>query len=653
VFNTPEIFYFTPNLFFSFLIHQISFILSFFKDNKGFGVRFIEINFLMFLLLLAGATECSSDHPRADFSVPQWAKEAVWYQIFPERFRNGDRDNDPTINDVSQTWPYLHPAGWHIHPWTSDWYKLQPWEEATGRDFYTNAGARRYGGDLQGVLDQLDYLEDLGITAIYFNPLFESPSHHKYDASMYRHIDNNFGPDPAGDSLLWCLEDPVNPDTWRWTSADSLFLQLIRTCHARGIRVIIDGVFNHVGNFFWAFRDVVKHQQQSPFKDWFIIKRWDDPSTPQNEFEYQGWNGVRELPEIRETEDGLVPGFQQHLQRIVHRWMDPDGDGDPSDGIDGWRLDVAEKINMNFWRTFHRWVKGINPDAYLVGEIWWEDWPRNKMFNAAPWMQGDVFDAVMNYRFTRAINQFAIDEKNKIDAAAFADSIMRISSDYPKETVYALQNLVDSHDMERIASQIVNPDRWIDHGGNPAQNLLFNVRKPDAEERLKQKLIVGLQMTLPGSPMIYYGDETGMWGGDDPDCRKPMIWPDLKYDAEKTHPFGQPRETDTVEFDRELFDWTRKLIHIRRGNPVLMTGELQFFNNGLDAATLGFKRSLKTEQVVVLANSEGKRKHLQPELNSFTANEIRDLITGQFWKTKVIGQDLILEPYQIVILQEL
>jgi len=185
--------------------------------------------------------------------VPEWARDAVWYQIFPERFRNGDPQNDPTVDDVVLSYPFNRPADWHVSTWTGDWYALQPWEKATGKTFYEIVHQRRYGGDLQGVLDKLDYLKDLGVTALYFNPLFESPSLHKYDATMYHHIDNNFGPDPAGDARMWASERPEDPATWQWTSADRLFLKVVDEAHQRGMRVIIDGVFNHVGTTFWAF----------------------------------------------------------------------------------------------------------------------------------------------------------------------------------------------------------------------------------------------------------------------------------------------------------------------------------------------------------------------------------------------------------------
>lgn len=602
---------------------------------------------ISFLLLLS----CSrgGEQNEVNGSVgPQWAKEAVWYQIFPERFRNGDPSNDPQPQDMAGAWPYMAPDGWQIHDWTSDWYELKPWEEKTGHDFYWNHGLRRYGGDLQGVIDKLDYLQELGITAIYFNPLFESPSLHKYDASMYHHIDNNFGPNPQRDRQIWAQENPADPATWQWTTADSLFLKLIRKAHKRNIKIIIDGVFNHVGNTFWAFRDVREKQQKSHFKDWFFIKQWDNPATEKNEFEYQGWYGISDLPELREDENGLVAGPREHIKAIVRRWGDPNGDGDPSDGIDGWRLDVAEMVKIGFWKDFRRWVKEINPQAYLTGEIWWEDWPNNKMFNAAPWLQGDAFDAVMNYRFTRAVRRFVANRKNKISARAFADSLNNIYRDYGFERALVLQNLMGSHDMERLASQVVNPDMWIDHGGNPAQNPDFNVRKPTKEERQKQKLIVALQMTLPGAPMIYYGDEAGMWGGDDPDCRKPMVWPEMIYDPERTHPFGKPRPLDTVKFDKTLFNWYKKWIALRHAYKSLSNGTISFIAAGTEV--LVYERIFNGNKIIVAANNSAKPNRIKHNLLSSKENKFTDLSSG---KEVIFDQDgLELAPYQVALLKE-
>jgi cyclomaltodextrinase / maltogenic alpha-amylase / neopullulanase len=606
--------------------------------------------FSLFALGFSGSTISIKETPR----VPEWAKSAVWYEIFPERFANGDKSNDPTPHDMEGAWPYFVPNGWKISPWTSDWFKLQPWEKADGHDFYWNSGVRRYGGDLQGVINHLNYLKDLGITAIYFTPLFESPSHHKYDASMYRHIDNNFGPDPKKDEQIWDSENPGDPKTWKWTSADSLFLQLIEKCHQMGMKVIIDGVFNHVGTTFWAFKDVEKNQQASLYKDWFRIVSWDDPKTPQNEFKYIGWNGVKDLPEIRrDSVYGLDKGFGDHVHNIVKRWMDPNGDGDPSDGIDGWRLDVAEKVPIKFWKLFRGWVKEINPDAYITGEIWWENWPNNQMFNASPWLQGDSFDGVMNYRFARAVKKFIADQKEQISPEAFAHSIQVLEKNYNINNLYALQNLLDSHDVDRIASQIVNPDRWYDHFASAKDNKYYDERKPNKIEILRQKLAVAIQMTMPGAPMVYYGDEAGMWGGDDPDCRKPMIWKGVKYETESVDPLGRPRPADPVKFKSDLFNWYKRLIHLRDNNKALSLGDLNFFLLDNKNDILGYSRTLEGKTFYVIMNNKNKVAELNLDLTKYSIQEkeLTDLLSGK--KIKVIndGCKLHLPEYGVVVLR--
>ena len=549
--------------------------------------------------------------------VPEWAKTAVWYQIFPERFRNGDATNDPTPHDLKGGWPYELPPDWQISDWTGDWYEFQSWEKNWSDDFYRVAGTRRYGGDIQGVIDKLDYLAELGITAIYFNPLFESPSLHKYDATMYRHIDNNFGPNPKLDEKIWEREIPDDPATWRWTSADSLFLRLIREAHARGMKIIIDGVFNHVGATFWAFEDVKRNGEKSKYKDWFYIKRFDDPNTPQNEFDYQGWYGVKDLPELKEDENGLIEPIKKHIFNIVKRWGDPNGDGNPEDGIDGWRLDVADMVNIRFWKEFRNAVKSVNPDAYLTGEVWWENWSENKMFNASPWLDGTTFDAVMNYRFARAIKRFVADEKLGINSRAFADSLRAQYSDYAWQNILVLMNLLDSHDTERFASITVNPDHFYDHNANPQQNPNWRVRKPNAIERAKQKLAVALQMTLPGAPMIYYGDEAGMWGGDDPDDRKPMLWKEFDYAAETHHPYGKKRPADSVKFDENLFDWYKRLIALRKKKTALSLGTIKFIESENPNSVI-FLRENGNEKLLVCANKSGKEIKLELLEKEFT-----------------------------------
>jgi len=613
----------------------------------------MKIKRLIVLFFIVIFTNYFAQQMKVKTDVPAWAKEAIWYQIFPERFNNGDKSNDPKTEDLKGAWPYFVPEGWQIHPWTSDWYKLQPWEVKTGKDFYWNAGVRRYGGDIQGILDKLDYLKNLGITAIYLNPIFESPSLHKYDASTYHHVDYNFGPDPKADKEIVAKEDPGNPSTWPWTSADKLFLKLVSECHNRGMKIILDGVFNHTGTTFWAFRDIIKNQQTSKYKDWYTITSWDD-STTGKKFAYKGWNGVKDLPEVRkEVEFGLVAGPREYIHSILKRWMDPDNDGDLSKGIDGWRLDVAEMINHNFWKLFRKWVKEINPSAYIVGEIWWDDWKNYKMMNASPWLKGDEFDAVMNYRFARALKNFVINKTDKAGPKGLIDSLNTLYRQYPEENIYVMMNLLDSHDVERVASMIVNPDIWYDHEGCPEQNKNFDVRKPTDEERLIQKLIVGLQFTLPGAPQIYYGDEAGMWGGDDPDCRKPMVWEELKYETETTHPFGISRPSDEVKFDEKLFNWYRKMASIRKENKSLSLGDIKFYNLNEAKSILAYKRSFGKESVLIVVNNnpDASELNLKQEIAGKDKPFLVNLVNNGAIKMSKDNYKIILEPYQIMILK--
>ena len=203
--------------------------------------------------------------------VPAWAKKAVWYQIFPERFRNGNPAGNPTLADIEGAWPHDLTSPWQIHPWTADWYELQPYEQANGQGIWVNLIRRRYGGDLQGILDKLDYLQDLGITALYLNPVFESPSHHKYDGTLYHHIDRTLGRDPAGDKALMAQEDPADPATWQWTAADQLELKLIEAVHRRGMRIIFDGVFNHVSLNNPFFRMLLSISSSRATKTGFLL----------------------------------------------------------------------------------------------------------------------------------------------------------------------------------------------------------------------------------------------------------------------------------------------------------------------------------------------------------------------------------------------
>ena len=535
--------------------------------------------------------------------VPEWAKRAVWYQIFPERFANGNTDNDPTLDSLRNSYPHDLSEPWQPHPWTSDWYAQQPYEQAHGKDIWFNLQRRRYGGDLQGIINRLDYLQDLGVTALYLNPVFEAASSHKYDGNSYHHIDPHFGPDPAGDRSLIELETPNDPGTWLWTSADLLALELIAEVHRRGMRIIFDGVFNHMGLNSWAFQDVVQKGQQSRFRDWFKISDWNRPSrfAP---FTYRGWFGVQELPELRQDENGIVSGPKEYIYASTRRWMDPYDNGQIGHGIDGWRLDVAFCVRHGFWKDWRQHVKAINPDAYLVAEIVTED--ANE-----PYLRGDEFDAVMNYLWTFTCAEFFVETGRAMPPSEFDRLLREEREAYPDGVAYVMQNLLGSHDTARIASHIVNRDRlsyrdWQTYGDSsrPRQTPTFDTRAPNGTEHAVQKLMVLFQMTYVGAPMIYYGDEAGMWGANDPCCRKPMVWPDLEYDPETTLPDGSPRsEPQPVAFDHQLHDWYRRLISIRNSSPALQLGDFTTLLADDDTGMYAFRRSYENDQVVVVLNN--------------------------------------------------
>lgn len=546
--------------------------------------------------------------------VPQWAKKVVWYQIFPERFRDGDNSNNPTIDCIKGADPVELPREWQIHPWESDWYKLQSYEKTNGEpELWKHLLRRRYGGDLQGIINKLDYLQDLGITAIYLNPVFQSPSLHKYDGESYHHIDPNFGPDPEGDRKMIASENPLDPSTWVWTSADKLALKLIENVHKRGMRIIFDGVFNHLGYNSFAFQDVLKNQQNSPYKDWFIIKSWDDKSKGTS-FDYEGWFGVKSLPELKEDSTGIVDGPRQYIFDATNRWMNPEGRGTQF-GIDGWRLDVAFCIGHPFWKKWRKHVKSINPEAYLTAEI--IDSPDK----VKPYMQGDEFDGEMNYNFAFASAEFFFNpDTTRVTASQYDKKLKELRELYPKGVAYVLQNLFGSHDSNRIGSHIVNRNRgignfrdWANYfnASVASNNPKYSSRKPGKKDIELQKLFAIMQMTYVGAPMIYYGDEVGMWGGNDPDCRKPMIWDDITYEDEIYNADGSVHAPDKVEVNKSLFEHYKKLIKIRNQNPALQTGSYKTLFTDDEKGILIFERFCKNEKIIVVINNGS---------NEFTVN---------------------------------
>ncbi len=562
--------------------------------------------------------------------VPDWASRAVFYQIFPERFRNGDPSNDPTLGSLE--YPEFVAKTWRISPWTGDWYARDDWEMASGDDFYQHGVFhRRYGGDLQGVLDKLDYLCDLGVNTLYFNPVFYARSLHKYDGNSFHHIDPYFGPDPEGDLRLIATETS-DPATWKWTAADKLFLAMVKAAHRRELRIVIDGVFNHTGRDFFAFADLREKQEQSVYKDWYIVKRFDDPATPESEFAYQGWWDVETLPLFADNAGGtdLHPGPKQYVFDATRRWMDPDGDGDPTDGIDGWRLDVAGDVPIGFWSDWNTMVRKLNPDAYTVAELWG---------NAAETLVQGRFSATMNYYgFAFPVKAFLVD--GKISAERFAHELSTRRSEYPAEMRPALQNLLDSHDTERIASMIVNRNREQEYRrgekydydvgatASPRYFADYNVRKPDAGERRLQRMIALFQFTYVGAPMIYYGTEAGMWGADDPDDRKPMLWADLKYDDERASPNDKPLPHDEVEFDQGLFAYYRQLTKLRSDHASLRGDSFQVLHASESPSTLVFAREGEGETTLVVLNRAADPKRIAIDVETLTMKGLKPVLVS-------------------------
>jgi glycosidase len=561
-------------------------------------------------VLLFLVSSASSFAQEAPVRPPEWAKEAVWYQIFPERFRNGDKSNDPQL-DL---------PGWKVKGWGSDYYAMDDWEKAAGDVFYT-IQERRYGGDLQGILDKLDYLQELGITALYLNPVFQSPSHHKYNASTFHHVDPHFGPDPQGDlKLIEAAGETLDPQTWVWTKADRLYLKLVQEVHRRGMKIIMDGVFNHSGRDFFAFKDILKNGQASIYRDWYDISRW-DASLPDG-FDYRGWFGHKIAPEFKEDANGFHPQYAEYLTNVTKRWMSPLGK--TANGVDGWRLDVAFDVQHQFWRKWRKIVKDINAEAYLTAEIWQP---------APEYLKGDEFDALMNYPFAHAVSEFVIDQKNKILPSRFDGLLQNLQKAYPSGATQVLQNLIGSHDTARLRSQILNPDlRYRDTSFSFPQTQIINNPSYDlgrgtAIHKATHKLVALLQMTYIGAPLIYYGDEVGMTGANDPDCRKPMLWPDIAFEDEKARPGiegdGAAFAKNVIESD--LTDYYRKIIALRKSSPALSKGSFRSFLVDDAKGLYGFYREFQSERVHVLVNSAFDDNKIRP----FADGPYRELTTGQ------------------------
>lgn len=623
---------------------------NYFNDTDKMGI----LRFILFIFInLSLFTMCSQPANVQHNQPPGWAKGVIWYQIFVERFYNGDTSNDPGPENISSTSNFRPvPADWSVTPWTHNWYKQEDWAKNMGVGFYSGLQLRRFGGDLQGVIDKLDYLQDLGITAIYLNPINDAPSLHKYDARNYRHVDVNFGPDPAGDNRIMASENPVDPSTWEWTSADKLFLKLVEEIHKRKMRIILDYSWNHTGVEFWAWKDIQENQEKSKYKDWYSISQFDNPKTPENEFDYKGWLNIKSLPELRKVnipkhhkpgfpfEGDINKGPKKHIFNVTKRWLAPNGD--VSKGIDGYRLDVADQIPMGFWRDYRKFVKSINPGAFLVGEIWWEKWP-DKMMDPVPYVSGDVFDAVMFYQVYRPARCFFGKMNDSIDARQLKDSLEFQWGRLGKPFLYSMMDVAATHDSPRLLTSFANPTKYKYHA-KPNENPDYITGKPDDETYRRVKLYLIQQFTGIGAPHIWNGDEMGMWGADDPDCRKPLWWPEYDFEPEYRNNIQPGKKMfDRPGFNPEHFDFYKKLINIRKENPVLAEGDIRFIT--ADGKRLQYERFDGNNLIVVMFNLEKTPRTFRFSQKGSYLNLLNDSVVAR--------QKVVLEPLEAKVFKAL
>jgi glycosidase len=527
------------------------------------------------------------------FPTPGWAKHVVWYQIFPERFRNGTANNDPP----------------KTVPWRWDWYRFTPWEKPTDdRKFSNDWYRRRFGGDVQGMIQALPYLRELGVTALYLCPVFAAHSYHGYDTMDYRHIEPWFAVAADRTNTADAVAGTLDPATWTWTGSDKVFLEFMDKAHAHGMRVIVDGVFNHMSKEGFALRDVLTNGMKSVFADWFDVYDWGPP------VKYKSWDGGGWMPNFRKDDErGIASASaRRYIYDITRRWMDPNGDGDPSDGVDGWRLDVAEDVPAPFWVEWRKHVKSINPNAYIVGEAWGSV-PKH--------LRGDQWDATMNYQFAMRSLRFFVDRQRKISATEFDRQLRELLATYPLQVNMVMQNLYDSHDTDRLVNMIVNPDRDYDQGNRPQEGKPYDGRKPGPEAYQVLKLMAVFQMTYLGAPMIWYGTEVGMFGADDPTNRKPMLWADWM-------PYDSP--DDAIMPD--VLAHYKRLIAIRNTFPALRTGQMETILTDDEKDVYVFARSRMGEMIVVAINNGSKQQTIELPVGLADKTRLLDVLNGQPWE---------------------
>ena len=506
------------------------------------------------------------------FKTPDWAKGAVMYQIFVDRFNNGD----PTNDVVTGEYTYIDEHVKKVEDWN------RPPQAMDVRDFY--------GGDLQGVMDKLDYLKDLGVDVIYFNPLFVSPSNHKYDSQDYDYIDPHYGKIVKDGGEILAEGDKENAHATKYIervtdkvnleASNAFFVCLVEEIHKRGMKVILDGVFNHCGSFNkWLDREQIYENQigyekgayvsaDSPYRTFFRFHN--EYSWPYNPF-YDGWWGHDTLPKLNYEES---PRLYEYIMNIAKKWVSPPYN------VDGWRLDVAADLghsneyNHQFWREFRKNVKEANPDALILAEHYGE---------AKPWLEGDQWDTVMNYdAFMEPVTWFLTgmekhsDEYNEGmlgNSDCFIGSMKYHMSSFYAPSLMTAMNELSNHDHSRFLTRT-------NHKVGRVENLGSRAAEEGINKAVFREAVV-IQMTWPGAPTIYYGDEAGVCGWTDPDSRR-------------TFPWGKE--------DYELTEFHRYLEGIRNQNRAFRTGAFKWLmaENGV----IAYGRFNETQRGVVVVNSE-------------------------------------------------
>ncbi len=531
---------------------------------------------------------CAGDSSRSQQAIPDWARGAVWYQIFLDRFDNGYAGNDPSLNLSA---PSLE--AWRPTSWSGDWYASSEAERAFSADPAAQIALRGCGGDLNGLLRRLDYLDSLGAQVLRLSPIFESPSFHRFDASSFHHVDPSLGGAQPFSAFAGGEENPLDTATWRMTPADSTFLRLIAEAHRRHMRVVIDAEFSHASDRFWAYKDLLRKQQNSPFADWFAVQTWDDPLTPGvNEFRCRLLRDNPEWPLFRGDSLGYPLGLRNYLFLITRRWMDPNGDGNPSDGVDGWCLRSPGGIPVKFLKEWVRYTKRINPHSIVAGE------PAEK--SAA----GDYLDLRFDHRFAKPLLRFFASPA-PIDASRFDEilheEIPAPQARRPDEGSDDQVTLLSSFDDDRILPMIARSSR--PEAVGPDRIALTSPPSDDA--RMILRLISLFQFAFTGSPSIFYGDEAGLWGTSPIDRLKPMPWPELRFEPE--HPFIRAGDTTAYRpfFDAALAAHFRRLALLRREHVALQSGAIMTFVIDNRHGVYGFKRKSGSDEVFCVFNASG------------------------------------------------